>query len=358
MNKKGNKILLTDYSLQEMQEYLTSIGESKFRGKQIFNWVYDNYVSSFTEMKNIPNKTLEKLEQNAIIHPLELIEKQQSNSSNTVKYLFQTTEGHKIESVIIPEGNRKTLCLSTQVGCPLDCKFCATGLMGYTRNLSVGEILDQYLLTSSDLFPDKITNIVFMGMGEPLLNYTATEKSLKILLNDLGNKIGRTRITVSTAGIPHNIVKLAESGLRVKLALSLHSCFEDIRSKIMPINKKYSLRENIDALKYYAKQTKTKIMFEYTMLNGINDTDKDIKALKNLCSQLPSKVNIIPFNSIAHMVDGGFSGDLEPTPMERVREFAEKIMNSNTFVMLRNTQGNDIAAACGQLAVKNTSPNV
>ncbi len=349
---KNNKTHLKSLSLKELQEFVVELGHPKFRGKQIFNWMYDNLIEQFDEMSNIPESLRKVLNEKATINSLKLISTQNSENSDTLKYLFQTYDGHKIESVIIQESDRRTLCLSTQVGCPLDCKFCATGLMGYTRNLTVGEIIDQYLLANKALSPQSITNIVFMGMGEPLLNYNSTEKSLKILLHDLGNKIGRTRITVSTAGIPHNIIKLAESGTRVKLALSLHSCFEDVRSKIMPINIKYTLKENIDALKYYAKTTKTKIMFEYTMLKGINDRDEDIAALKKLCSQLPSKVNIIPFNSIAHMVNGGFSAELEPTDPQRVREFADKIITKDVFVMLRNTQGNDIAAACGQLAIK------
>jgi 23S rRNA (adenine2503-C2)-methyltransferase len=303
-------------------------------------------------MENLPISLREKLNELCEIKTLTLISKQSSPNSKTVKYLFETKEGNKIESVIIPENDRRTLCISTQVGCPLDCKFCATGLMGYTRNLTTGEIIDQYLQTLKDLAPEPITNIVFMGMGEPLLNYSATEKTLKILLFDFGNKIGRTRITVSTAGIPNKIIELADSGTRVKLALSLHSCFDEIRNKIMPINIKYNLEENIEALKYYAKTTKTKIMFEYTMLKGINDRRDDLNALIRLCSQLPSKVNIIPFNSIAHMVDGGFSAELEPTPMDKIREFVGELMNKGILVLLRNTQGNDIAAACGQLAIK------
>jgi 23S rRNA (adenine2503-C2)-methyltransferase len=191
-----------------------------------------------------------------------------------------------------------------------------------------------------------------MGMGEPFLNFDATLKSLNILLKDLGNKIGRNRITVSTSGIPKKIIELADSGLRVKLALSLHSCFDEVRNKIMPINLKYNLEENIEALKYYAKKTKTKIMFEYIMLKDINDRKEDLKALVKLCSLIPSKVNLIPFNSISHMATGGISAKLEPTPREKINEFAEKIMQKNIFVMLRNTQGDDIAAACGQLAVK------
>lgn len=353
MIPKNNKIHLRNFRLNELQDYLVDIGESKFRGKQIFNWINEKFLDNFEEMNNLPFALRKKLDELSQISSLRLISKQDSDSTKTVKHLFETFDGNKIESVVIPENERRTLCLSTQVGCPLDCKFCATGLMGYTRNLTAGEIVDQYMIISKEIYPENLTNIVYMGMGEPLLNYDATEKSLMILLHDLGNKIGRTRITVSTAGIPHNIKKLADSGTRVKLALSLHSCFEDIRNKIMPINLKYNLEQNIEALRYYAKTTKTKIMFEYTMLKDVNDRDEDLEELIKLCSQLPSKVNIIPFNSIAHMVNGGFSATLEPTPMERVRQFAEGIMSKDIFVMLRNTQGDDIAAACGQLAIKN-----
>ncbi|MFZ1288577.1 MAG: 23S rRNA (adenine(2503)-C(2))-methyltransferase RlmN [Melioribacteraceae bacterium] len=351
--KTQNKLIdLKNFNLLEIQLFTKELGDSAFRGKQIFNWIFDNYAENFDEMINIPVSLRNKLKEKSNLSSLKLSQKKNSSSTNTVKYLFETFDGSKIESVIIPEKDRRTLCISTQVGCPLDCKFCATGLMGYTRNLSVAEILDQYLHTSKDIKPNEVTNIVFMGMGEPLLNYAATEKVLRILLQDLGNKIGRTRITVSTAGIPNKIRELADSGLRVKLALSLHSCFNEIRNQIMPINLKYNLDENIDALKYYAKQTKTKIMFEYTMLKRINDRKEDLDALKKLCGQLPSKVNIIPFNSIAHMVSGGFSAKLEPTPLDQVKEFAEKLMSKDIFVMLRNTQGDDIAAACGQLAIK------
>jgi 23S rRNA (adenine2503-C2)-methyltransferase len=345
---------LKEFSLRELQDFVIELGESSFRGKQIFNWMYDNFATDFDEMQNLSKIFREKLKLNCSINSLTLISKQKSNTTKTEKYLFTTHDGHKIESVIIPERDRRTLCISTQVGCPLDCKFCATGLMGFSRNLTVGEILDQYLLTSRDISPLPVTNIVYMGMGEPLLNFEATKKSIQILLVDLGNKLGRHRITVSTAGLPKKIIELADSGLRVKLALSLHSCFDNIRDKIMPINAKYNLEENINSLKYYAKKTKTKIMFEYIMLKDVNDRDEDLKALIKLCRQIPSKVNLIPFNSIAHMVSGGFSAELEPTARARINWFAEEIMNNDIFVMLRNTQGDDIAAACGQLAVNST----
>ena len=352
MISKNKKIYLKDFRLSEIEDFIISLGEPKFRGKQIFNWMYDNLIYKFDEMGNLPKSLREKLDEVSQINTLKLISIQGSQSTDTKKYLFETYDGKKIESVIIPENGRRTLCISTQVGCPLDCKFCATGLMGYTRNLSTGEIIDQYLMTLKDLSPETITNIVYMGMGEPMLNYSATEKSLKILLHDLGNKIGRTRITVSTSGIPKKIIELADSGTKVKLALSLHSCFDDIRDKIMPINIKYNLHENIEALKYYARTTKTKIMFEYIMLKGINDRDEDLKELIKFCRKLPSKVNLIPFNSIAHMVNGGFSAELEPTPLPRIKEFAAGLIEKEIFVIRRNTQGDDIAAACGQLAIK------
>jgi len=355
INKEDKKLVnLKEFSLVELQNYVVKIGESSFRGKQIFNWIYDNFATDFDEMQNLPSSLKDKLKSTSTIKSLKLISKQKSNTTKTEKYLFTTHDGHKIESVIIPERDRRTLCVSTQVGCPLDCKFCATGLMGFSRNLTVGEILDQYLLTSRDTSPLPVTNIVYMGMGEPLLNFNAVLKSLQILLNDLGNKLGRHRITVSTSGFPNKIIELADSGLRVKLALSLHSCFDDIRNKIMPINEKYNLEENINSLNYYASKTKTKIMFEYIMLKGVNDRDEDLAALVKLCRRIPSKVNLIPFNSIAHMVTGGFSAELEPTEKFRIDEFAEKIMKNDIFVMLRNTQGDDIAAACGQLAIKDS----
>jgi 23S rRNA (adenine2503-C2)-methyltransferase len=281
-----------------------------------------------------------------------LVSVQDSANTKTEKYLFQTDDNRKIESVIIPDKERNTLCISTQVGCPLDCKFCATGLMGYKRNLTTGEVVDQYLLSAKQKGKKTITNIVYMGMGEPLLNYETTIKSAEIFTHELTKGLSRTRITISTAGIPHKIVELADTGLRVKLALSLHSPFDDIRTKIMPINKKYSLHENIEALKYYARATKTRITFEYTMLKNLNDRNEDVRALTKLCAQLPSKINIIPFNSIKHMSPGGISSELEPTPYAEILAFADKLRNNNLTVMIRDTQGDDIAAACGQLAVK------
>ena len=309
-------------------------------------------VDDFNQMSNLPKSLREKLSERFKLDTLSHVKSEISPGTGTKKYIFETSEKYKIESVVIPEKKRTTLCISTQVGCPLDCKFCATGLMGYKKNLTAGEIFDQFKLASKDYTQSEITNIVYMGMGEPLLNFKETVKSLQIFAEELTIGISLKKITVSTAGIAPKIAELQETGLKVKLAFSLHSCFEDIRNKIMPINKKYSLNENIEALKNYSAVTGTRITFEYIMLEGINDRDEDIKAIARLMSTIPSKLNIIPFNSLEHMDPTGFSGKLRSTPIERIHKFADKLRDKNITVMLRNTQGDDIAAACGQLALR------
>ncbi len=346
------KILLKGLTLDELKEYFESVGEPGYRGSQVFNWIYNHLAGDFGEMKNLSKELRNKLSENCSLQTLDLSTTQESTSTKTQKFLFSTFDNRKIESVVIPEKDRTTLCISTQVGCPLDCKFCATGLMGYKRNLTAGEIVDQYLLTAKAYGKKNITNIVYMGMGEPMLNFETTLKTLSIFTNELNKGLSRNRITVSTAGIPHKIKELADSGYRVKLAFSLHSCFEETRSRIMPINKKYSLKENIAALEYYSRKTKTRITFEYTMLKDINDRDQDVKALKKLCGRFPSKINVIPFNSIKHMKPDGISAELESTSHDKIFEFVEKLRVQNITVMIRDTQGDDIAAACGQLAVK------
>jgi 23S rRNA (adenine2503-C2)-methyltransferase len=230
--------------------------------------------------------------------------------------------------------------------------------MGYKRNLTSGEIIDQFLLVSEDYGKNKISNIVYMGMGEPLLNYANTLKTLQIFAEGKTKDISLRRITVSTAGIAPKIIELADSGLKVKLALSLHSLFEETRNKIMPINKKYSITENLEAVRYYAKQTDTRITFEYVMLKDLNDRSDDLNALVRLCKSLPCKINVIPFNSIAHMNPSGFAKELEPSQKFRVDEFVKTLRENDITVIVRYTQGDDIAAACGQLAYKSITPTL
>ncbi len=336
----------------ELEHFFADINEPRYRAKQLFNWLYNHQVKSFDDMANFSKELRSKLNNLAEINSLNVVDLQKSGYNNTNKLLLKTYDDKLIESVLIPGDERNTLCISTQVGCPLDCKFCATGVMGYKRNLSAGEIIDQYLIACNNFGKDSITNIVYMGMGEPLINYNNTIRSLYILTNEKSVGISRNRITLSTAGIPEKIKALADSSIKVKLALSLHSTYNDIRSLIMPINIKFPLETVIDSLKYYTSMVKNRITFEYTMLKGINDREEDIKGIVRLCSQLPSKINIIPFNSIKHIEPNGISAELEPTPYNEIEVFADKLRSKNITVMLRDTRGDDIAAACGQLAIK------
>ncbi len=345
-------VLLTGKTKEELSLFFESIGEKKFRAKQLFDWIYGRRILDFERMSDFSKQLRERLREETKLISLSQRTSQLSSATSTKKYLFVTEDNRNIESVVIPEEKRTTLCLSTQVGCPLDCKFCATGLMGFKRNLTSSEIVQQYLLTQID-YPAEITNIVYMGMGEPLLNYEATLKSLKIFTAEETTGLSKNRITVSTSGITPKIFELADSGLRVKIALSLHSAFDDVRSELMPVNKKYPLKPLLEALDYYARTTKTRVTFEYTMFDGINDTERDIKALTKIIRRMPSKLNLIPFNSIAHMTPEGIGARLKSTPYNKILEFADKLRANNITVMVRNTQGDDIAAACGQLAVKN-----
>ena len=347
----SKKDLLKGLTQQELKTYFAEKGHRAFRGAQIFHWMYNHLVDDFFLMNNLPNEIRQELADSCETRTLNYVTSEISPETGTKKYIFETTEENKIESVIIPEEKRITLCISTQVGCPLDCQFCATGLMGYKKNLTSGEIFDQYSLAANDYGKEKITNIVYMGMGEPLLNYDSTVKSLQIFGDEMTKGISLKKITVSTAGIAPRIIDLADTGLRVKIALSLHSCFDEIRDIIMPVNKKYSVKQNIDAVRYYARKTGTRITFEYIMLKDINDRDVDLNALKRICSEIPSKVNVIPFNSLEHMNPTGFSAQLKPTPKERIEKFIEELRNRNITVTVRFTQGDDIAAACGQLAL-------
>lgn len=346
----GKKTLLKGLTLTELKNYFAEKGHRAFRGSQIFHWIYNHLVDDFFSMNNLPKEIRQELADTCELKTLNYVTSETSPISGTKKYLFETLEGNKIESVIIPEETRTTLCISTQVGCPLDCQFCATGLMGYKKNLSPGEIFDQYSLTARDYGKDKITNLVYMGMGEPLLNYDATVKSLRIFADELTKGISLKKITVSTAGIAPRIIDLADTGLKVKIAFSLHSCFDEIRDVIMPINKKYPLKQNLDAVRYYARKTGTRITFEYVLFQGINDRDEDINALKRICSEIPSKVNVIPFNSLEHMNPEGFAAQLKPAPPDKFQRFIDELRSRNVTVTVRYTQGDDIAAACGQLA--------
>jgi 23S rRNA (adenine2503-C2)-methyltransferase len=308
-------------------------------------------------MSDISKSFRDILDETATLENLHLASKKGS-TDGTTKFLFRLSDGLAIESVLIlpdkksPNAElRLTLCLSTQVGCPLDCKFCATGTMGFTRNLTTGEIVDQVLQVQRQS-PRRITNLVYMGMGEPMLNYESVMKSTEIITDDSALNIGTRHITISTAGYADKIRQMADENRKVKLALSLHSLDNEKRMKLMPITKKFSVSELIEALEYYYRKTRHRPTFEYILFEGFNDTEADVKRFVQLSKRIPCKVNIIPFHSIEFTHPSGFAASLKPTPRVRAEAFADRLRKADITVMIRSSSGEDIKAACGQLAIQ------
>jgi 23S rRNA (adenine2503-C2)-methyltransferase len=365
-----NKQNIKGLTQKELQDFVESLGEKKYRGAQLFSWMYAKGAGSFDEMSDISKEFRKVLTSCARIDALELERKSVSPTDGTTKFLFRLNDGLMIESVLIPaqdpdssEGEeddtddspahdkRLTLCVSTQVGCPLDCKFCATGTMGFLRNLTAGEIIDQ-VIQAQRLADRRITNLVYMGMGEPMLNYDAVMKSIDITTDDRSLNIGARHITVSTAGHADKIRQMADEDRKVKLALSLHSLDTQKRTQLMPITKKFSVEELVEALEYYYRKTRRRPTFEYIPFEGFNDTDADVKKFVKLSQRIPCKVNIIPFHSIAFTGISGFGATLKAASRERTERFAQSLREANITVMVRSSSGEDIEAACGQLAVE------
>ncbi|HTR80939.1 MAG TPA: 23S rRNA (adenine(2503)-C(2))-methyltransferase RlmN [Bacteroidota bacterium] len=345
--------------LHDLEAFVASIGEPRYRAKQLFAWLYKHRATSFNAMTNFSQDLRNRLEAQATIAHLAIADQQRSASDGTVKYLFSLDDGLKVESVLIPPRKesidaekRLTLCISTQVGCPLDCKFCATATMGFARNLTVGEIIDQ-ILTAQSLTDKPITNIVYMGMGEPMLNYDNVMASIDIIASDIGMAISPRRITVSTAGYAEQIRRMADEGRKAKLALSLHSLDNPTRTRLMPITKKYPVEELLDALEYYCHTTRKNVMLEYILFEGLNDREADVKNIIKASKRFPCRVNMIPFHSISFTMRGGFSASLKGASEESVARFAKKLRDADIPVFIRHSAGEDIDAACGQLAVKN-----
>jgi len=345
-------------SLRELQEFVESLGEKKYRAAQLFSWLYARGAQSFDEMTDISREFRSVLEHSARMDNLELVRKSVSPTDGTAKFLFRLHDDLMIERVLIPPGEtspaaerRLTLCVSTQVGCPLDCKFCATGTMGFLRNLNAGEIIDQVIHAQRHA-ERRITNLVYMGMGEPMLNYEEVMKSIDILSDDRSLNIGARHITISTAGYADKIRLMADEDRKVKLALSLHSLDNEKRSQLMPISKKHKVDDLIEALEYYYRRTRRRPTFEYIPFDGFNDTKEDIKKFVKLSKRIPCKVNIIPYHSIAFTGASGFAATLKPTPRARMEQFAQALREENITVMVRSSAGEDIEAACGQLVVQ------
>ena len=332
---------------EELQTLCIKAGESKFRGGQLFEWLYRHGISSFDSMLNINKSFREHLNEHFILHTLTVENSLLSEEDKSVKILFRTRDDHFIETVSMVENNRHTVCLSSQVGCVLDCHFCATGELGLKRNLSTGEIVDQliYVRENTDR---PITNVVFMGMGEPFHNYDNVLNASDIFHSPKGFNLASTRITISTAGLLPQINKFIKEKRRYKLAISLNASNDKVRTEIMPINKKWSINDLIKSGKEYSNQKKRLIMFEYVLLKGINDSEEDALELARLLQGIPCKINLIPYNEI----EGKYQRPDETT----ITKFSEILHNyrDEYRVLVRWSKGQDIAAGCGQLAGQKT----
>tara|TARA_B100002003_G_scaffold144448_1_gene133682 strand:- start:1103 stop:2110 length:1008 start_codon:yes stop_codon:yes gene_type:complete len=330
-------------SHEELQTLCIKAGESKFRGGQLFEWLYRHGISSFDSMLNINKSFREHLNEHFILHTLTVENSLPSKEDKSVKILFRTQDDHFIETVSMAENNRHTVCLSSQAGCVLDCHFCATGKLGLKRNLSTGEIVDQliYVRENTD---QPITNVVFMGMGEPFHNYDNVLNASDIFHSPKGFNLASTRITISTAGLLPQINKYIKEKRRYKLAISLNASNDKVRTEIMPINKKWSINDLIKSGKEYSNQKKRLIMFEYVLLKGINDSEEDALELARLLQGIPCKINLIPYNEI----EGKYQRPDETT----ITKFSEILHNyrDEYRVLVRWSKGQDIAAGCGQLA--------
>ena len=328
----------------EALELLKKVKAEAFRYEQIQNWIFDNFIENWEQMENLPKDLRDKLSNNIALHPLEINHISGSDNEPTKKFLFKTKSGHRIESVLMHEKKRTTVCLSSQDGCAVDCKFCATASMGFIKNLNEYEIIDQ-VLHLERISKYKITNIVFMGMGEPFLNYKNVLNAAKFLNHKMG--FGARRITISTAGIVPKIRKIAEEDHQFKLAISLNAVTEIERKKIMSLTNTHSLNELIKSAKYNYQKTRRLITFEYVLLKGINDSPLDGKRLISLLAGLECKVNIIPYNDIG----GDFSRPDEVT----IKTFLKELRHAPFNVTVRWSKGTDINAGCGQLAVESTA---
>jgi len=330
-------------TLKELMDICLMQDVPSFRAKQIYHWMYRHYVDDISKMNNIPESFRGYLKKNYIINTLEIENIQESECEDTKKILFKTHDGKLIESVSMIDNNLHTVCISSQVGCNVDCKFCATGLMGFKRNLTSGEILDQ-VIEINKLREKAITNIVYMGMGEPFLNYNEVMKSADIIHDHNGMNLGRGRITISTSGILPKIKKFIDEERGYKLAISLNATDDDTRTKIIPINKKWNIQMLMDALEKYPVDKKNMVMLEYVLLKGINDSKKDAEKLASYANHLRCKVNVIPFNDIGN--------EYRRPDEDVINEFIGVLHKNQKHyqTLVRWSKGVDIDAACGQLS--------
>lgn len=330
-----------------LQAALAELGEPRFRAAQIHDWLWKKGVSSFDEMLNLSKVLRERLDERYTIGQIRIAASQRS-SDGTVKYAFRLDGGHLVEGVLIPTATRVTACVSSQAGCSLDCKFCATGFLDLKRNLHFYEIFDQVFLMrqlAESEYNRPLTNIVYMGMGEPLLNYRNVLQSIELITSPEGLGMSPQRITVSTAGIAKMIRRLADDGVRFEFALSLHAANDEKRSRIMPINESNSLEALAEALRYFYEKTQTRVTYEYCIFRDVNDSLEDAQELVEFSRIVPSKVNVIEYNAVA---EAGFRN----TTAERMHAFIRHLEQAGVIVNVRRSRGKDVDGACGQLALK------
>lgn len=348
----ASKKNIRDFELEELQSSLEEMGEKGFRAKQIYEWLWEKDASSFDDMTNLSKELRTKLEEHFFIDKIILVDQQVSHDK-TIKCAFQVynDENRIFEGVLIPTSKRMTACVSCQVGCSLDCAFCATGRLKLLRNLSAGEIMDQVAFLkklAKEKYNQNLTNIVYMGMGEPMLNYKNVLRSIDMVTSEKGLGMSPRRITVSTAGIAKMIKKLGDDQVKFNLAVSLHAANDKKRSVIMPINEKNNLEDLKEAIQYFYSKTGTRLTYEYIIFDAFNDSLEDAQELAEFCKITPCKVNIIEYNPI----DGGGFKQAKP---EKTDAFAAYLEERNLIVNVRKSRGKDIDAACGQLANKNNA---
>ena len=344
---QANRTDIRSLSIENLCSTLSKSNFPAYRSKQIKNWARKIDVKSFEQMSNLPKNLVSYLDNNFSLNKSKIISHQKS-SDNTVKYAIQLHDGLVIESVLIPSNDRLTACVSSQVGCSLDCNFCATSLLKRMRNLEYYEIFDQIMLLNKEankIFDSSITNIVFMGMGEPLLNYKNVIESINQITSNIGIGISNRKITLSTSGISKMIKKMADDNVKFNLAVSLHSALEKTRNNIMPFSKSFPLKDLIESLEYWYKKTKRKITFEYLIWKEINDDFDHINALVKICKRIPSKVNLIEYNSTDNP-------KFQSANVKWLNNYLNVLKDNKIPVSVRKSRGKDIDAACGQLANK------
>lgn len=335
---------IKEYNLDELQYELIALGEKKYRAEQIFKWIYVDKVKEFDEMTNLSIELREKLKQNYTMCNFNIIKKQES-SDGTKKYLFDVLDGNAIETVLMQYHHGKTICVSSQIGCKMGCKFCASTGIKFVRSLTSGEIVEQILAVEQNI-GDKISNIVFMGIGEPFDNYENVMKAIKIINNQKGLNIGARHISISTSGLVPMIYKFADEELQCTLSISLHATNDEKRSSMMPINNRYNIKELMEACRYYIEKTNKRISFEYALAKDNNDNLDDAKELVKLLKGMLCHVNLIPINKIEN---GAFS----KSSNENIIKFRDYLNEKGIVATIRRELGSDIDAACGQLRRKN-----